>query len=122
MENFFSGTGTTAIAAKRLGRKYIGFELDKNYVEITKNKLEQEQPISKLGDVWVSFYLGEVVTLRNNDWDYLKEFYYIPNNPEDIDHIPIVLKSKINISTPFKNRYPNGSKSNLLSLFRVSTK
>ncbi|MBI5893957.1 MAG: site-specific DNA-methyltransferase [Deltaproteobacteria bacterium] len=119
----FSGTGTTAIAAKRLGRKYIGFELDKNYVEITRNKLEQEQPISKLGDVWVSFYLDEVVTLRNNDWDYLKEFYYIPNNPEDIDHIPIVLKSKINISTPFKNGYPNASeKSNLLSLFRVSSK
>lgn len=112
----FSGTGTTALAAKRLGRKYIGFELDKNYVELAKNKLEQ--PISKIGDVWVSFYLGEVVTLRDNDWEYLKQFYYIPDNPEDIDHIPIVLKSKINISTPLKNGYPNSfEKSNLLSLF-----
>jgi site-specific DNA-methyltransferase (adenine-specific) len=31
-----SGTGTTAIAAKRLGRKFIGFELDKKYVEVSK--------------------------------------------------------------------------------------
>ena len=38
----FMGTGTTALAAKRLGRKYIGIELDKKYVEIAKNKLSQE--------------------------------------------------------------------------------
>jgi len=35
----FSGTGTTAIAAKRLGRKYIGFELDEKYVEISQKKI-----------------------------------------------------------------------------------
>jgi site-specific DNA-methyltransferase (adenine-specific) len=29
----FNGTGTTALAAKRLGRNFIGFELDSNYVE-----------------------------------------------------------------------------------------
>lgn len=87
----FNGTGTTALAAKRLGRQYIGFDLDKEYVKITQQKLEYEQPISKIGDRWVSFYLDEVVTLRNNYWTYLKDFYYIPNNPEEIDTTPIVL-------------------------------
>lgn len=33
----FVGSGTTAIAAKKLGRKYIGFEISKNYCEIAKN-------------------------------------------------------------------------------------
>ena len=70
----FSGTGTTAIAAKRLGRQYIGFDLDKKYVKITQHKLQQEKPISKIGKYWVSFYINDVVTLRNDDWDYLKDF------------------------------------------------
>ncbi len=101
----FNGTGTTAIAAKRLGRQYIGFELDSEYVEITRNKLEQEKPNSKLGDCWVSFYLDKIVTLRDGDWDYLKDYFYIPSKPEEIDHTPIVLKSKVKVSSPLKNGY-----------------
>src|SRR3989304_7512791 len=80
----FNGTGTTAIAAKRLGRQFIGFDLDEQYVKITQQKIEQVEPISKIGDRYVSFYLGAVVTLRNDDWDYLKDFYYIPNIAEEI--------------------------------------
>ncbi len=101
----FNGTGTTAIAAKRLGRQYIGFEIDKKYVEITKAKLQQEHSNSKLGAWWVSFFLDEVVTLRNSDWEHLKEFYFIPKKIEDIDTIPIVLKSKIKIPTALKLLY-----------------
>ncbi|HRT67856.1 MAG TPA: DNA methyltransferase, partial [Bacteroidota bacterium] len=93
-------TGTTAIAAKRLGRQFIGFDIDEKYVEITKQKLEQEHTLSKLGNCWVSFYLDEVVTIRDKDWDYLKDFYLIPTNPIDIDTTPIMLKSKVNIQTP----------------------
>jgi len=96
----FIGTGTTAIAAKRLGRHFIGFDIDEKYVEITKQKLEQEHTLSKLGNCWVSFYLDEVVTIRDKDWDYLKDFYLIPTNPIDIDTTPIMLKSKVNIQTP----------------------
>ncbi|GMO51442.1 MAG: hypothetical protein Ta2C_01060 [Candidatus Endomicrobiellum trichonymphae] len=33
-----TGTGTAAIAAKKLGRRYIGFDIDDNYVDIAKNK------------------------------------------------------------------------------------
>src|SRR3989304_10248395 len=99
----FNGTGTTALAAKRLGRQYIGFDLDEQYVKITQQKLEQEEPISKIGNCWVSFYLDEVVTLRNADWGYLKDFYYIPNNPEKIDTTPIVLKTKVRIQISLKS-------------------
>ncbi|MBM4175128.1 MAG: site-specific DNA-methyltransferase [Ignavibacteria bacterium] len=98
----FSGTGTTAIAAKRLGRKFIGFEIDEYYVEITQKKLKQEEANSKLGNRWVSFYLDEVITLRNIDWDYLKEYFLIPSKPEEIDHTPIQLKSKIKMPPPLK--------------------
>lgn len=108
----FIGTGTTAIAAKRLGRQFIGFDLDEQYVEITQQKLEQEEPISKIGDCWVSFYLDEVVTLRNDDWDYLKDFYYIPKNVEEIDTTQIVLKTKVKIHTPLKNLATLNGKNN----------
>jgi site-specific DNA-methyltransferase (adenine-specific) len=99
----FNGTGTTALAAKRLGRNYIGFELDKDYVEITENKLLQEEPNSKIGDYWVSFYLDNVVTIRNNDWDGLKSYYYVPTKPEEIDKQQIVLQKNISIPTPLKS-------------------
>jgi site-specific DNA-methyltransferase (adenine-specific) len=37
----FMGTGTTAVAAKRLGCRYVGFELDPHYVQICKSRLSQ---------------------------------------------------------------------------------
>jgi site-specific DNA-methyltransferase (adenine-specific) len=111
----FSGTGTTALAAKRLGRQYIGFELDSEYVEITRSKLAQEKSNSKLGDCWVSFYLDKVVTLRDCDWEQLKDYFFIPSKPEEIDHTPIVLKSKSPIFSPLKNDYK--TKKNELGLF-----
>jgi site-specific DNA-methyltransferase (adenine-specific) len=89
----FSGTGTTAIAAKRLGRKYIGFELDKEYVQISESKLRQEEPNSRIGDAWVSFFLDEIVTLRDVDWKSISRCYIVPENIEDIDHTPIVPKN-----------------------------
>ena len=81
----FSGTGTTAIAAKRLGRKYIGFELDKKYVEISQQKLERTEPNYKLGESWVSFYLKDIVTIKNNDWNNLAKYFLIPNPLRNID-------------------------------------
>lgn len=88
----FIGTGTTAIAAKRLGRHYIGFDLDQEYVQITRDKLKKTKPDSKLGKSWVSFYLDRIATLRHKDWDSLKEFFSIPTNPRDVDFAPCRLK------------------------------
>jgi len=39
----FLGTGTTAIVAKMMNRRYIGSELSKEYFEISKKKLKEER-------------------------------------------------------------------------------
>jgi len=90
----FVGTGTTVIAAKRLGRQFIGIDIDEKYVNITRNKLSKEMPNSKIGSVWLSFYLGEVVTIRDIDWVRIKQYFSIPHNIKDIDFIKIKLNRK----------------------------
>jgi len=38
----FLGSGTTAVAAKQLGRKYIGIEINMDYCKIAEDRLRQE--------------------------------------------------------------------------------
>lgn len=38
----FMGSGTTAIVAKKLGRNYIGFELNEEYIEMAEKRLYDE--------------------------------------------------------------------------------
>lgn len=88
----FSGTGTSAVAAKRLGRNYIGFELDDKYANVSINKFTRELANSKIGDYWVSHFLGSVVTLRAKDWEYISDYYLVPDVIENIDRTSIKLK------------------------------
>ncbi|MFY9222631.1 MAG: site-specific DNA-methyltransferase [Blastocatellia bacterium] len=88
----FSGTGTTAIAARRLGRNYLGFELDDEYANISMSKLTQEPANSKIGNSWVSYFLSSIVTLRDKDWENISQHYLIPNLTKQIDCVEIKLK------------------------------
>ncbi|MBN1274717.1 site-specific DNA-methyltransferase [Candidatus Woesearchaeota archaeon] len=38
----FNGSGTTGVAAKMLGRKYVGIDQEKNYLEITKKRFKSQ--------------------------------------------------------------------------------
>lgn len=40
--DFAMGSGSTGVACKHLGRKFIGIELDEHYFEIAKNRIESE--------------------------------------------------------------------------------
>lgn len=63
----FVGTGTTAVAAKRLGRKYIGIDIDPQYIKITEKNLRQAKE-TKINGYYVSVYLGEIRTMRDRDF------------------------------------------------------
>jgi len=89
----FNGTGTTVVAAKRLGRKYIGIEIDKNYVTIAEEKLRSISADSHIGGVWVSKYLNGIATIRDKDWEYLKEHFYIPHPIPLLEYDSIIYKN-----------------------------
>lgn len=39
----FCGSGTTGVVAKRLGREFVGIELQEEYLEITKKRMEKDE-------------------------------------------------------------------------------
>ena len=46
----FVGSGTTCIAAKLLNRKYIGMEMDDEYVVIAQKRIKAHEPEQKQHD------------------------------------------------------------------------
>ena len=75
----FLGAGTTAIASKRLGRKCIGIEIDKEYAEISLRRIDEEVE-TKEGDIFVSKFLGKIVSIRDKDIDQ----YIIKKNEKEL--------------------------------------
>lgn len=62
----FLGTGTTAVAAKTLGRHFVGIDIDSEYVKIAGDKLEQVQETTYRG-YFVSNFLGKIQSIRDID-------------------------------------------------------
>ena len=91
----FSGTGTTAIAAKSLGRNYIGFELDPEYVIISEKKLTETRLYPRIGEAWVSWYLDNIVTIREIDWEEIEKYFIIPRDIKLVDKEKIILKREM---------------------------
>ena len=90
----FMGTGTTAVAATRLGRRHIGFELSPEYADIANDKVARSMANSRLGEAWVSFHLNQPVTIRDVDWDTIAPFFLIPERRRDIDRVKAQLRDK----------------------------
>lgn len=51
----FMGSGTTALACHQLNRKYIGFEINQDYIDYAKKRLEQKVLLVNDNDYWGSF-------------------------------------------------------------------
>ena len=90
----FMGTGTTAVAAARLGRRHIGFELSPEYADIARSKVAAATANSRLGDAWVFFHLKQPVTIRDADWDTIAPYFAIPERRREIDRVKIRLRDK----------------------------
>ncbi|MCL0094628.1 site-specific DNA-methyltransferase [Dehalococcoidales bacterium] len=69
----FIGTGTTAIAAKRLGRRFVGIDIDAEYVKISREKLEGVTPTIVNG-CYISVFLDKVITIRDKDYKKVEPY------------------------------------------------
>ena len=77
--------------------------MDENYAEISQKKLAGTLSDFKIGNSWVSFYLNDVVTIRNEDWDNLEPYFNIPEPTRSIDFQKTTLKR--NIIIPKEKEY-----------------
>ncbi len=68
----FAGTGTTSVAAEKLGRKHIGIDIDNNYVDISNSKLNRISK-TKINGCFVSLYLNKIMTIRDKDYDLIRK-------------------------------------------------
>ena len=54
----FMGSGTTAVAAMLLKRRYVGYEIDQNYVKLAERRIREIKNQSKLSDTEVNNILS----------------------------------------------------------------
>jgi site-specific DNA-methyltransferase (adenine-specific) len=92
--DLFAGTGVTAVAAKKLGRKFIAFEIDENYIKISQERLLKTNLETKLASSYVSVYRNSITTIRDNDWEKIKKYFIIPKPIKLIDKHKLELKDK----------------------------
>lgn len=108
----FMGTGTTAVASKRLGRNFIGVELDPKYRKQTIDTLDSVQmdknpsKIGKIGKTWVSFFLGEPITIRDIDWKCIEMNFSIPPERKEVDFQKIRFSRQMFLTTQCSYEVP----------------
>ena len=62
----FCGGGAAAVAAKQLGRRYIGTEIDEGYCVAARSRFEEASAIKEDGK-FASVYLNKVISIRDVD-------------------------------------------------------
>ena len=62
----FCGGGSGAVAAKQMGRNYIGAEIDAYYQQASQDKMDAASP-TMVGDAYVSLHLRKIVSIRDRD-------------------------------------------------------
>ena len=62
----FCGGGSAAVAARKMGRNYIGTEMDPGYCAAARAKLKETKP-AKTNGAFASVHLGKVVSIRAAD-------------------------------------------------------
>ena len=67
------GTGTTSVATKRMGRKYIGIDIDPQYIKIANENVKFTNP-TKIGGAFVSVYLKKALTIRDKDYKKVEPY------------------------------------------------
>lgn len=111
----FIGTGTTAVAAKKLGRRFIGIDIDPKYVEIANRKLEKVKPTT-INGCYVSIFLNRVITTRDKDWEKIKDAFFVPTKPSELEKTEIYLLRRKKIK--MKDSSIEGIQRDLFSIFR----
>ena len=48
----FMGSGSTAVACKKSGRNFIGFEIDPKYYEVCQSRLNETKKEEKIGGLF----------------------------------------------------------------------
>ncbi|MGI9298438.1 MAG: DNA-methyltransferase [Gammaproteobacteria bacterium] len=63
----FCGGGSAAVAARQMGRRYIGAEMDAGYCAAAREKFKAAKPVKQDG-AFVSVHLNKIVSIRDADW------------------------------------------------------
>ena len=70
----FCGGGAAAVAAKQMGRRYIGCDIDEEYVQAANKRYKEAEKKKSLNGVYLSKHLGKIVSVRNVDLSDGKSF------------------------------------------------